>query len=70
MRLVSLANLSLWLMLFLIQSGYIYTVILDAQNFRQKLQALAVIKIQISIHEKKALSELCQTITVGHCELC
>ena len=51
------------------KSGYIYTAIPDAQNFRQKLQALAVIKIQISIHEKKALSELCQTITVGHCEL-
>ena len=41
----------------------------DGQNFRQKLQALAVIKIQISIHQKKALSQLCQTITVGRCEL-
>ena len=51
------------------KSGYIYTAIPDAQNFRPKLQALAVIKIQISLHQKKALSELCQTITVGHCEL-
>ena len=41
----------------------------EGQNFRQKLQALAVIKIQISIHQKKALSELCRTITVGGCEL-
>ena len=29
----------------------------EGQNFRQKLQALAFIKIQISIHQKKALSE-------------
>ena len=38
-------------------------VILDGQNFRQKLQALAVIKI--STHQEKALSELCRTITIG-----
>ena len=43
-------------------------VIPDGQNFHQKLQALAIIKIQISIHQKKALSELYRTITVGHCE--
>ena len=35
----------------------------------QKLQALAVTKIKISIHQKKALSELCRTITVGRWEL-
>ena len=34
-----------------------------SQNFRQKLQALAI------IHQKKALSELCRTITDGRCEL-
>ena len=38
----------------------------DGQNFHQKLQALAIIKI--SIHQKKALSKLYRTITVGHCE--
>ena len=41
----------------------------DGQNFHQKLQALVVIKIQISTHQKKADSELCQPITVGQCEL-
>ena len=41
----------------------------DGQNFHQKLQALVIIKIQISIHQKEAHSELCQPITVGHCEL-
>ena len=41
----------------------------DDQNFHQKQQALAVIKLQISIHQKKALCELCRTITVGRCEL-
>ena len=35
-----------------------------------ELQALAVIKVQISIHQKKALSELCPMITVGRCEFC
>ena len=30
------------------------------------MQALAVIKVQISIHQKKALSELCQTIIVAN----
>ena len=38
----------------------------DGQNFHQKVQALASIKIQISIHQKKALSKLCRTITLGH----
>ena len=31
----------------------------DGQNFRQKLQPLAIIKIQISVHQKKTLSKLC-----------
>ena len=30
------------------------------------MQALVVIKVQISIHQKKALSELCQTIIVAN----
>ena len=30
---------------------------------------IVAIKIQISIHQKKALSELCRTITIGRCEL-
>ena len=29
---------------------------------------LAIIKIQISTHQKKALSKFCQTITIGRCE--
>ena len=41
----------------------------NGQIFGQKLQALVVVKIQISINQKKALSELCWTITVGSCEL-
>ena len=41
----------------------------DGQIFGQKLQALVTVKIQISMHQKKALSELCQPITVGRCKL-
>ena len=40
-----------------------FIVIPNSQNFRQKLQALVVIKI--STHQKKVLSELCRTITIG-----
>ena len=40
----------------------------DGRNLHQKLQALAIIKIQISIHQKKALGKLCRTITVGRCD--
>ena len=43
--------------------------ILEAQNFCQKLQALSIIKIQISIHQKKALSELIWSITTDCCKL-
>ena len=52
--------------------GYVLglaVVIPDGQIFGQKLQALVIVKIQISIHQKKALSELCRPITVGRCEL-
>ena len=41
----------------------------EGQNFRQNLQALAVLKIQISIYQNKALIELRRTLTVGRCEL-
>ena len=44
-------------------SSILLIAIPDGQNLRQKLQALAVIKMQISIHQKKALSELHRTIT-------
>ena len=33
------------------------------------LQTLSVIKIQVSIHQEKVISEHCQTVTVGPCEL-
>ena len=39
---------------------------LDSQNFRQKLQALVVIKAQMSIHQKKVLGELCQPLVVAN----
>jgi len=40
----------------------------DGRNLHQKLQALAIIKIQIPIHQKKALGKLCRTITIGRCD--
>ena len=43
---------------------------LNCLNFSHKLQALAITKIQISTHQKKALSELYWPITVGRCKLC
>ena len=46
----------------LLLAQFLVLGILDRQNFCQKLQALAVIEI---IHQKKALSEICQTITIG-----
>ena len=42
----------------------------NSQIFGQNLQALVIVKIQISICQKKALSELCWVITVSSCKLC
>ena len=44
-------------------------VIPNGQILSQNLQAVIVVKIQISIHQKKALSVLCWAITIGSCEL-
>ena len=45
--------------------AFLELAILEGQNMRQKLQALAII---ISTHQKKSLSELFRTITVGRCK--
>ena len=44
-------------------------VIPDGQNFGQKLPALAITKIPISLDEMKALGELYRMITIGRCKL-